>query len=112
MREMVDEAVDVLYSNKSIDRFGKLLNETWKLKRSLASNISNSQIDSIYKEAMKAGVSGGKLLGAGSGGFMIFFVKPEYQSQVKTALSKLLYVPFRFENLGSQIIYYGPENNF
>ncbi len=76
------------------------------------SPITNPAIDDIYETAMKAGASGGKLLGAGGGGFILFFVKPELQHNVKEKLKKLLYVPFRFENLGSQIIYYAHEDNF
>lgn len=112
MGEMVDESIEILHSGKSLDRFGKLLHEGWRLKKSLAHNISNTFIDSIYTAGIKAGASGGKLLGAGGGGFIMFFVKPELQSRVKKTLSKLLHVPIRFENIGSQIIYYGPENHF
>lgn len=112
MHEMVDEALAVLNSNVDLDEFGKLLEETWKLKRSLTSKISNQTINNIYDAAIRAGATGGKLLGAGGGGFMLFFVKPEFQSRVKEALKGLLCVPFRFETLGSQIIYYGPDRNF
>lgn len=113
MMEMVEEAVNVL--NSSQDRltdFGKLLHESWKIKRSLTPRISNSFIDEVYEAGVEAGAVGGKLLGAGGGGFMLFFVKPELRRNVREKLSKLLYVPFGFENLGSQIIYYAPEENF
>lgn len=113
MMEMVDEALSIL--NGSQDRlmdFGKLLHETWKIKRSLTQHITNPFIDEVYEAAMESGALGGKLLGAGGGGFMLFFVKPELQRKVKEKLGKLLYVPFRFESLGSQIIYYVPEDNF
>ena len=110
---MVDEAIGILNDDKtSLDEFGKLLNESWKLKRSLTSRISTPFIDQIYETAIRAGATGGKLLGAGGGGFMIFFVKPQLQSKVREKLKDLLYVPFKFENLGSQIIYYEPHNDF
>ena len=111
--EMVEAALNTL--NGSPDRlndFGKLLHETWKIKRSLTPHITNSLIDEIYEAGVEAGASGGKLLGAGGGGFILFFVKPELHYNVKEKLGKLLYVPFKFQNLGSQIIYYAPEENF
>ncbi len=112
MYGMVEAAVGILNKNsRSFDAFGKLLHESWKLKRSLTEKISNPHIDDIYATARKAGALGGKLLGAGGGGFMIFFVRPENQAMVKKRLKKLLYVPLRFENLGSQIVYYRPEFN-
>lgn len=111
MVKMVDEAINILNSG-DIGDFGKLLHETWQIKKSLSSQISNSSIDEIYEAGLKSGATGGKLLGAGSGGFILFFVKPELQNQVKERLKNLLYVPFKFENLGSQIIYYAPQENF
>ncbi|KAF0135242.1 MAG: D-glycero-alpha-D-manno-heptose-7-phosphate kinase [Candidatus Saganbacteria bacterium] len=111
MYSMVDQAIGILNSNCDLDEFGRLLNETWKIKRGLTSQISNSKIDEIYDVAIRAGASGGKLLGAGGGGFILFFVKPELQLAVKEKLGKLLHVPFRFENLGSQIVYYAPSRN-
>jgi D-glycero-alpha-D-manno-heptose-7-phosphate kinase len=113
MYEMVNEAINILNNNnKSFDSFGKLLHENWKLKRSLTDKISTFYIDQIYDTAMKAGALGGKILGAGGGGFMIFFVKPEFQPKVKQKLRRLLYVPIKFEHLGSQIVYYRPDYNF
>lgn len=113
MMDMVDEAINTL--NGSQDKlmdFGKLLHESWKIKRSLTQHITNTSIDEIYEAGMESGAVGGKLLGAGGGGFILFFVTPELQHNVKEKLKKLLYVPFKFENLGSQIIYYAPEDNF
>lgn len=105
MYQMVDEAISILNSDKiSIDKFGQLLDESWKLKRELSDNISNSHIDEIYQAAKDAGALGGKVLGAGGGGFMILFAKPEHQSAIKKRLNELLYVPFEFEHLGSQIV--------
>lgn len=113
MREMVDEAISILNGNDSdITDFGRLLHETWMIKRSLTDKISNQQIDKIYDDALNAGALGGKLLGAGGGGFVLFFVEPEFQPEVREKLKYLLSVPFKFEYLGSQIIYYAPQNNF
>ncbi len=108
MHEMVHEAIAVLGSN-DINQFGRLLDESWKLKRSLSEKVSTSDIDSMYEAAMKAGALGGKLLGAGGGGFVLFYVEPHRQAQVRQALNKLLEIPIKFENLGSQIIFYQPE---
>jgi D-glycero-alpha-D-manno-heptose-7-phosphate kinase len=108
---MVDSAVDILNGNtENLDDFGKLLHETWHIKRSLSTKVSNDYIDSIYEIARKAGALGGKILGAGGGGFILFYVKPESRDSVKKALQKLLYVPFRFDTLGSQVIYYSEES--
>jgi len=109
MYQMVDEAVNILNENKDILEFGKLLNESWKLKKSLSDKISNPVIDSIYEKALRAGAVGGKLIGAGGGGFILLFVPPENQGKVRTELKDLLEVKFNFENEGSRIIYYHPE---
>jgi D-glycero-alpha-D-manno-heptose-7-phosphate kinase len=87
-----------------------MLNETWKLKRTLSNAISTPLIDEIYDKAIKTGALGGKLLGAGGGGFMCFYVRPEKQQDVKEALKNFLHVPFRFENQGSQVIYSSDED--
>lgn len=110
MLQLVDEAEKVLVNRHSdINEFGKLLDYTWKLKRGLTGQISTNSIDEIYERAKKAGAIGGKLLGAGGGGFMIFYVPEEYHKSVKYALSDLLYVPFQFEEEGSRIMYYLSE---
>ncbi len=109
MYEMVEQALNILNTKTSFDAFGKLLHESWKLKRSLSKKITNPLIDDIYESGRHAGALGGKILGAGGGGFIIFFVKPELQARVKEKLKKLLLVPFKFEELGSQIIYYHRE---
>jgi len=106
MHEMVDEAKDILISRADIAEFGKLLNESWNIKRSLTDKVSTDDIDGIYDEAMSSGALGGKLLGAGGGGFMLFFVKPKDQAKVRKRLKDLLEVKFKFENAGSQIIFY------
>jgi D-glycero-alpha-D-manno-heptose-7-phosphate kinase len=106
LRGMVDEAVGILNGDGPLDDFGRLLDQGWKLKRSISENISTSRIDEIYETARKAGAVGGKLLGAGGGGFMVFFVHSDARKRVREALKSLLHVPFRFEFLGSQIIHY------
>jgi D-glycero-alpha-D-manno-heptose-7-phosphate kinase len=106
MRRMVDDALDILKSKGDwAGDFGRLLNESWKLKRSLSSKITNDNIDESYANAMSAGALGGKLLGAGGGGFLLVFARPEEQQAVKKALGGMLQIPFRFENEGSQLIY-------
>ena len=113
MKNMVDEAVKILNGKtESFDDFGRLLHESWKLKRSLTERITNSTIDELYDTAMNAGALGGKLLGAGGGGFMLIFAQPEIQACIREKLGKILYVPFQFHDLGSQIIYYAPEQNY
>ena len=104
MMEMVDEGVEII-SRKDWVEFGKLLDEAWVLKRGLSATVSTPIIDSIYVRAMVAGATGGKLLGAGGGGFMLFLVEPEKQEQVKAALDDLTHVEFEFESRGSEIIY-------
>ena len=105
---MVDEAINILNGDNVLLEFGKLLHESWQLKRSLTNKISTPYTDFLYETAIRAGATGGKLLGAGGGGFILFFVEPELQAKVREALSGLLYVPFRFENSGSQVIFYEP----
>lgn len=105
MHRMVKESLDILQNeNQDLFSFGELLHETWELKKSLSDKISSPQINEIYENARNAGAVGGKLLGAGGGGFMLFFVPPDKQEAVKQALSSFLHVPFRFENSGSNII--------
>lgn len=105
MYQMVDEAISLLNTSRFLD-FGKLLHESWQLKRSLSHKISNHHMDDIYNTAIRAGARGGKLLGAGGGGFMLFLVEPEKQAKVRDTLRHLLHVPFEFDDLGSQIIFY------
>ncbi len=111
MKALVDDVERILTDRKAdLDDFGRLLNETWKLKRQTGNKISTSDIDSLYERAMKAGALGGKLLGAGGGGFLLFYVPKENQKCLIESLSELLLVPFEFENNGTDIIYYDPEN--
>lgn len=110
MLTMVDDAEQILVDKeRSIHDFGRLLHETWSLKRGISAGISTDGIDVLYEKARSAGALGGKLLGAGGGGFLLFYVEKEKQEAVRKALSELLYVPFGFENGGSRVIYYAPE---
>jgi len=106
LSKMVDPAIDILGSGGDLDDFGRMLHESWLIKKSLSSQVSSNQIDAIYDTALKNGAVGGKLLGAGGGGFLLFYVKPEQKEALKHKLACLLDVPFRFDTLGSQIIYY------
>lgn len=107
MKEMVDEAIGILNGPvEKVHEFGKLLNESWIIKRNLTKLISNGSIDDMYQTAIGAGAIGGKLCGAGGGGFMLLFVPPENQTRVKEKMKDLLLVPMRFENLGSHLVFY------
>jgi D-glycero-alpha-D-manno-heptose-7-phosphate kinase len=108
--KLVDEAEEILKKKKSLGGFGELLNYQWQLKKSLASNITNNKIDEIYNLAIKNGALGGKLLGAGNGGFMVFYAKKKNHGKILSKLNKFLHVPFRFDYTGSQIIYYSKNN--
>ena len=87
-----------------------MLDYTWGLKRKLTDRISNAEIDRIYRKAKEAGALGGKLMGAGGGGFMVFYVEKDRQEQVREALGNYLYVPFGFEDKGTHVLYYTPED--
>lgn len=108
MRAMVDQGVQILCDGHDIRSFGELLHSGWMHKRAMSDQVSNATIDALYDTARKAGAIGGKLLGSGGGGFMLMFVEPERQAAVRDALSGLIYVPFKFETAGSQVIYYQP----
>ena len=111
MYGLVDKAEKVLTDNQSdLDEFGRLLDYTWRLKRGISSGISTGSIDEQYARTIKAGALGGKLLGAGGGGFLLFYVPLENQQAVHEAMKDLLYVPFKFENDGTKIIFYNPED--
>lgn len=110
MLALVDEAERILTDkNTCLNEFGKLLDTTWKLKRGTGSKISNGGIDNLYETAIKAGALGGKLLGAGGGGFLLFYCEKEKQERLIKALDKLMIVPFCFENDGAQVLYYSPQ---
>lgn len=110
MGEMVDESINILLNNNLlITEFGKLLDLSWKYKRSLSDRISTPEIDQIYEAAIKAGAIGGKILGAGGGGFMLLFAKPEKHAAIRERLNKLVHVGFNFDNLGSRVALYQPD---
>lgn len=110
MLDLVDQAQEILTDkNSDLDDFGRLLDHTWKLKRQTGGAITTSSIDALYQRGIDAGALGGKLLGAGGGGFLVFYVQPEKKQAVKEAMKDLLYVPFHFEDGGTRVIHYTPE---
>lgn len=110
MKQLVHEAESVLTAKGTeLKEFGKLLDYTWKLKRGITRSISNNILDEIYDCAIRNGAVGGKLLGAGGGGFFVFYIEKERQVKLRAALQELLYIPFAFENEGSKVLYYSPE---
>lgn len=110
MSALVDEAETVLTDQeRDLDDFGRLLGHTWRLKKQIGSEISTESIDRLYERGIRAGALGGKLLGAGGGGFLLFYVPLENRKAVREAMRDLLYIPFEFENSGTRVIYYSPE---
>ena len=110
IHEMVDISIEILQNeNKSVDEFGLLLNETWKYKKSLSVQVSNDFIDYIYKKAINSGALGGKILGAGGGGFILFYAPINKHEDIKASLSELIHIPFQFENTGSSVVLYNPN---
>jgi len=107
MRKMVDQAISILNGPGSLDDFGRLLHEGWVLKRELSAEVTTTTVDHVYQTALEHGALGGKLLGAGGSGFMVFYVPPERQAGVVKALSGYLHVPFQFETEGSTLMHYG-----
>lgn len=113
MLALVDDAEKVLCDkDASLNEFGRLLDTTWKLKRGTGAKVSNGSIDELYSKAMNAGALGGKLLGAGGGGFLLFYCEKEKQESLKKAMERLMIVPFNFENGGTQVLYYAPQTYF
>lgn len=110
MYMLVNEAENVLIDkNSDLDEFGRLLDCTWRLKRQTGKAVSTDSIDELYSKGIKAGALGGKLLGAGGGGFLVFYVEPDKQKSVMKVMEDLMYIPFKFENGGTRIIHYSPE---
>src|SRR5262249_15783820 len=106
MKDLVDESISILNSNQDFKKFGELLREAWRGKKDLSSDVTNPDVDELYQEALAGGAIGGKLMGAGGGGFMLLFIPPERQAEVRARLSSSLFVPFKFEFSGSQIIFF------
>jgi D-glycero-alpha-D-manno-heptose-7-phosphate kinase len=110
MLSLVDDAEKILTDKYAdLDDFGRLLDHTWKLKRQTGAAVSTNSIDVLYEKGMEAGALGGKLLGAGGGGFLVFYVQPEKQESVRKAMKDLMYILFEFENGGTRVIHYSPE---
>ena len=108
--DMVDEAMNLLTSKKpKLREFGSLLDDSWKLKRSLSKNVSNKKIDEAYDAAKSCGALGGKILGAGGGGFMLFYAPKQIHHAIISRLKPFVHVPFRFEKTGSSIALYQPS---
>ncbi|MDI6761915.1 MAG: kinase [Thermodesulfobacteriota bacterium] len=112
MKDLIEESISILNNGEDISGFGELLHEAWQAKRSLSSKVSNSHVDEIYEEAISAGAIGGKLTGAGGGGFILLFVPPSRQGEVRERLNKLIHVPFKIEFSGSQIIFFDSEEDY
>lgn len=112
LKSMVDEGIAILSQGGDIVRFGRLLHDAWQAKRGLSKKVTNSHVDDIYAEALRAGAIGGKLIGAGGGGFMLLFVPREYQDKVRERLGTLIHVPFRFDSSGTEIIFFDPEEDY
>jgi D-glycero-alpha-D-manno-heptose-7-phosphate kinase len=112
MKHLVEESLSILNNGRDLSAFGALMHEGWQAKRSLSARVSNSRVDEIYAHAMSKGALGGKLLGAGGGGFMLLFVPPERQDRIREVLKQFIYVPIRFEFAGSQIIFFDPEREY
>ncbi|WP_298271467.1 kinase [Geobacter sp.] len=112
MKDLVEESISILNGNQDICAFGELMHEAWQAKRSLSASVSNGHVDELFAKAMAAGAIGGKITGAGGGGFMLLFVPPDRHKTVKEALSSLIHVPFRFDFAGSQIIYFQHEEDY
>lgn len=111
MQLQVAEGIEILSGQRDLREFGELLHEAWQLKRGLGAKVTNGEVDSLYLKARCAGAVGGKLTGAGGGGFMLLFVPPENQQRVRSELKDLLHIPFNFERRGSQVIFYDSSQN-
>ena len=111
MLALVDVAEEALTAkDKPLSEFGRLLDTTWKLKRGTGAQVSTDSIDALYARGVAAGALGGKLLGAGGGGFLLFFAEPDAQASVRAAMGDLLHIPFAFESDGATVAYYKPED--
>ena len=112
IQEIASEALTLFVKNANISEIGKLLDRSWEIKKQLAEGISNDYIDSIYATAKQAGAFGGKLMGAGGGGFVMFLAPPEKQDAIKQALTNIkVWVPFSIDMTGSQVIFHNDNNS-
>ena len=111
-RDLVDESLKILVGQTDLARFGEMMHEGWRVKRTLSEHVTNPHIDELYDCARAAGAIGGKITGAGGGGFLLLYVPRDRQSRVRERLSTLIHVPFKFEHGGSQIIFFEPEEDF
>lgn len=112
MKDLVDESMTLLNCSGNLTGFGELMHEAWQAKRSLSPSVTNNEVDQMYESARNAGAVGGKITGAGGGGFLLLFVPPERHESVRQALNKLIHVPFSFDYSGSQIVYFHHEEDF
>lgn len=112
MHGFVDQSWEILNSGKNLTAFGDLLHQAWQAKRSLSDKVSNERVDTLYEDARSAGALGGKLLGAGGGGFLLLFVPPERQNKVRKHLNRLIHVPFEMEFSGSQVVFFDVEEDY
>jgi len=112
MHDYVEQSCAILNSSQSLTAFGELLHQAWQAKRALSDKVSNSRVDALFDEARKAGAIGGKLLGAGGGGFILLFVPPEKQAKIRKQFNRLIHVPFKFDFGGSQVIFHELEEDY
>ena len=112
LKDLVTESMSILNSNQDLAELGRLMHEGWQAKKNLSAKVTNIHVENIYEQALRAGALGGKLLGAGGGGFILLFVNPGNRKKVEERLKNLIHVPFKFEFRGSQIIFYDLEEDF
>lgn len=112
LKDLVDESITILNTGQDIAAFGELLHEAWESKRNLSAKVTNHEVDAMYAAARAAGALGGKLTGAGGGGFLLLFVPPAKREQVRKTLKHLVYVPFKLEFQGSQLIFFEPDERY
>jgi D-glycero-alpha-D-manno-heptose-7-phosphate kinase len=112
MKDLVDEGLAILNRGDSVTAFGELLHEAWQAKRALSATVSNTEVDALYARARSAGAIGGKLTGAGGGGFLLLFAEPDRHDAIRSELCELINVPIKLEFSGSQVIYYEPDPDY
>jgi D-glycero-alpha-D-manno-heptose-7-phosphate kinase len=112
MKDLVEEGIAILTSTQDLTAFGELLHEAWQAKRSLSTAISNGHVDDLYAVARAAGAIGGKLTGAGGGGFLLLFAPPDRHPALREQLNRFIHVPVKLEFSGSQVIFFTPETEY